>query len=81
MSFVELSASIATGIGIVIGIFTLIEKFSGAMGRWVQRQIEASKTARLVEYHLGPNGKTRPIHQRLMKLEEAHGIDCSDDEP
>lgn len=48
---------------------------------WVWRQIRLkvmdpiAKTQKLVEYHLGPNGKTKPIHRRLIALEKANGID------
>ena len=37
--------------------------------------VDASETGHLVRYHLGPNGTTRPIHERLRLLEEAHQIE------
>ena len=48
---------------------------------WAWRQIRRkvfepiAKTQRLVEYHLGPNGTTTPIHKRLIALEKAHQIE------
>lgn len=33
-----------------------------------------------VGYHLGPNGTTKPIHERLLTLEEAHGLPGPDAE-
>lgn len=52
---------------------------------WAWRQIRRNvmdpiaKTQKLVEYHLGPNGNTKPIHRRLIALEKANGIDGTDD--
>lgn len=48
---------------------------------WAWRQIRRkvfdpiAETQKLVEYHLGPNGKTTPIHVRLIALERAHNIE------
>ena len=48
---------------------------------WAWRQIrrkvfdQIAKTQKLVEYHLGPNGRTTPIHVRLDALEKAHNIE------
>lgn len=52
---------------------------------WAWRQIRRNvmdpiqKTQKLVEYHLGPNGRTKPIHRRLIALERANGIDPTDE--
>lgn len=53
---------------------------------WARRQIRRKvvepivRTEKLVAYHLGPNGNTKPIHKRLKSLEKANGIDPEDDE-
>jgi hypothetical protein len=48
---------------------TVVVPFS----EWTQRQVgaavAASDTAHLVEYHLGPNDGTKPVHARLAALE------------
>ena len=46
------------------------------VGRQVEELYEAIEDHRhYVLYHLGPNGKTKPIHQRLQDLERVHRID------
>lgn len=48
---------------------------------WAWRQIRRkvfdpiAKTHKLVEYHLGPDGRTTPIHVRLIALGKAHNIE------
>jgi hypothetical protein len=37
--------------------------------------VDASNTAHLVRHHLGPNGETTPMHQRMARLERAHDIE------
>lgn len=34
----------------------------------------------LVDYHLGPNDGTTPVHKRLIALEKAHDIEHDDTE-
>jgi hypothetical protein len=48
-----------------------------AAWRQIRRKVfdPIAKTQKLVEYHLGPNGKTTPIHVRLIALEHAHNIE------
>lgn len=41
----------------------------------VSAAVDASYTGKLVAYHLGPNGTTRPMHERLELLEAAHNIE------
>lgn len=46
------------------------------VGQQVEELHEAVEDHRqYVLYHLGPNGKTKPIHQRLQDLERVHHID------
>lgn len=46
------------------------------VGQQVEELYEAIEDHRhYVLYHLGPNGKTKPIHQRLQDLERVHRID------
>lgn len=41
------------------------------LARNVEDTLEsANETKHLVKYHLGPNGQTRPIHERLGTVEE-----------
>lgn len=48
-----------------------------AAWRQIRRKVfdPIAKTQKLVEYHLGPNGKTTPVHVRLIALEKAHSIE------
>lgn len=40
------------------------------------RIIETTEqSAKLIRYHLGPNGSTPPIHRRLAELERVHDIE------
>jgi hypothetical protein len=77
-TFLEFCAAAAVVVGLLIGIITLLEKLTGALGRWVEGRIDNSRTGRLVDYHLGPNGTTPAIHLRLRDLEQAHGIEDGD---
>lgn len=51
---------------------------AGPFGEWVKRTVADSPTGQLVAYHLGPNGETPPIHSRLRRLEQAHGIEADE---
>lgn len=79
-------------IGQTAGIITGVLVCATAVGKalrwffgWVRRGISAavdlSDTAHLVRFHLGPNGTTTPMHQRMSRLEEAHGIPDSTIQP
>lgn len=37
---------------------------------------EQAATHHLVQYHLGPNGDTKPLHRRVADIEKANGIDA-----
>lgn len=37
---------------------------------------ELAATRHLVQYHLGPNGKTKPMHRRVADIERANGIEA-----
>lgn len=47
---------------------------SEPLGSWfrehVAEAVEATPTAHLVDYHLGPNSGTTPLHQRIQTCEE-----------
>ena len=67
-------------------MFVLFEKITGSLGRWFERHFKESleptnerisDLAQQVEhadqynrFHLGPNGMTQPIHQRLQVVEK-----------
>jgi hypothetical protein len=67
-------------------MFVLFEKVTGSLGRWFERHFKESlhptnerisDLAGQVEhadaynrFHLGPNGVTTPIHQRLQVVEK-----------
>ena len=57
---------------LLVGLGVLV-----AAWRQIRRKVfdPIAKTQKLVEYHLGPNGKTTPIHVRLIALEHAHNIE------
>jgi hypothetical protein len=59
------------------------------IGRWLDRRHEESlgplvlsfeEHTEYVRYHLGPNGTTRPIHERIRRLEEVSGVPRQEDE-
>lgn len=54
-----------------------------AAWRQIRRKVfdPIAKTQKLVEYHLGPNGTTTPIHRRLSALEHAHNIEHDEVQP
>lgn len=75
----EIVVVIAVGVSAVIGAGYSIAKayrsVVAAMAEGVSRAVDHSDAGRLVKYHLGPNGTTPPIHQRIRRLEEAHNIE------
>lgn len=49
--------------------------FEGAVARATDDiRADLSKLKHITEYHLGPNGATTPVHERLKRLEEVHDI-------
>ena len=44
------------------------------VGRVVRRKVidPIAEQGHLIRYHLGPNGTTKPIHQRLQDIEQAN---------
>jgi len=91
MSFMELAAAVGVACGAAVGLFTLLEKITGAGSRWLAKGVEeGTRTLRedvndikeeqrehkhYLRYHLGPNGTTGPVHQRLADVEqEVRGI-------
>lgn len=83
LSILEVAGTITAVVTMLLATFALIDKLTGWMSGWVERRVE-SGTAGLkhdlqthkeyVGYHLGPNGETTPIHERLMALEHAAGV-------
>lgn len=72
MSTMEVAGVFTAVVTGLIGLFVLMEKITGALGRWFQRQFKAAAEPHnaYVAYHLGPNGDTTPIHIRLEHVEE-----------
>lgn len=69
---------IASGIIAVIGAGYSIHRALRSIRAWVRRiiaiakhefsdAVDTSKTGHLVTYHLGPNGTTTPMHQRVTE--------------
>ena len=87
MSFIELAAAVSVACGAAIGVFTLLEKITGAGSRWLARGVQAGvqplsaelehvkesvdEVKHLQRYHFGPNGNTRRIHERVEAIERA----------
>ena len=80
---VGIIGGVVVGMG---AMFVLFEKITGSLGRWFERHFKESleptnerisDLAQQVEhadtynrFHLGPNGVTTPIHQRLQVVEK-----------
>jgi hypothetical protein len=80
---VGIIGGVVVGMG---AMFVLFEKITGSLGRWFERHFKESlqpTNERLGElaaevkhadaynrFHLGPNGVTVPIHQRLQVVEK-----------
>ena len=54
--------------------------FFGWVRRGISAAVDLSDTAHLVSYHLGSNGTTTPIHERIRQLEIAHNIEVTEQE-
>lgn len=52
-------------------------QLSESFGGWMRDQVQEANAEHYeyVRYHLGPNGTTKPVHQRLCDVERAVGID------
>lgn len=51
----------------------LRKHLSASFGEWMQGQVQEANAEHYeyVRYHLGPNGATKPIHERLQTVERA----------
>lgn len=47
------------------------------VGEWVIRLVSSVTDPiwERIKYHLGTNGDTMPIHERIARLEQAHGLE------
>lgn len=74
-----LLVAIAGGVTVLFGASVCIGKFLKSLATVssdvISMAVDHSDTGKLVKYHLGPNGTTPPIHQRLRRLEEVHNIE------
>ena len=63
------------GVGWVFDMFigTPFRTIAGKLGAWFEERVRAANAEHheYVRYHLGPNGTTKPIHQRLTDVERA----------
>ena len=59
------------------------QQLSESLGDWFETRVQQANAEHheYVRYHLGPNGTTKPIHQRLCDLERAAGTVDPDDAP
>lgn len=78
----EWVAVIAAGTTAGVGFFALFEKVTGAMARWFQRQLSGSELAgqvaeikRVTVHHLGHNGDSPRLTDRVAALEVVHGLE------
>lgn len=87
MSFIELAAAVGVACGAAIGVFTLLEKITGAGSRWLARGVQAGvkplsdeladikvtveEVQHLQQYHMGPNGGSPRIHERVAAIERS----------
>jgi uncharacterized membrane protein YqgA involved in biofilm formation len=72
IDFVETMAGVGVVAGAVVGVMVLLEKVTGLLGRWVQRQVKdvIRPTEARVLHHLGENGTTVPMHHRMGEMEQ-----------
>lgn len=63
------------GFGWVFDLFigTPFRTIAARLGGWFEQRVQAANAEHYeyVRYHLGPNGTTKPIHQRLCDVERA----------
>lgn len=60
---------IAAGISAVIGAGYSIHRLFKSMVHGFSQAVDNSATGHLVRYHLGPNGTTKPMHERVGSIE------------
>lgn len=50
-------------------------QLSESVGEWLEVRVQSANAEHVeyVRYHLGPNGTTKPIHERLRTVEAAVG--------
>lgn len=67
----ETAAGVGAVIACILGVLALVEKVTGKLGSWVQRQVEhGTKDVRhLTEYHLGPNSGTEQLWRKVDRLQ------------
>jgi hypothetical protein len=71
----------------VVGAIYAVGRLSGSTMKWMWTGFESavkratddirddvSELKHLTKHHLGPNGTTTPMHKRMKRLEEVHGI-------
>ncbi len=53
------------------------QQLSESAGEWFEERVQSAHADHdeYVRYHLGPNGTTKPVHERLRSLEQASGTD------
>jgi hypothetical protein len=72
----------ASGVSAVIGAGYLVHRAIKSIRAWgaqtwdrlerlFSHAVDNSTTGHLVKYHLGPNGTTRPMHERVGSIEQA----------
>ena len=80
------AAVMAGAVTAIIGAGYAVHRALRSVRAWIERAwdraetafgkaVDASKTGHLVRYHLGPNGNTTPMHERMRRLEVAHDIE------
>lgn len=71
----------ASGVSGVIGAGYLVHRAYKSIRAWVAQTwdraerlfsnaVDSSATGHLVKYHLGPNGSTKPMHERVGSIEQ-----------
>lgn len=50
-------------------------QMSESLGEWFEERVQSANSDHVeyVRYHLGPNGTTTPVHERLKRLESSMG--------
>lgn len=83
----ELWIDIGQRAGIITGVLVCLAAVArgvkwlfGWARRGISAAVDLSDTAHLVSYHLGSNGTTTPIHERIRQLEIAHNIEVTEQE-
>lgn len=80
------AGKVAAAVTALIGCGYAIRRAVASIRAWVVSMVARTKeafsaavddsaTGHLVKYHLGPNGKTTPMHVRMARLEVVHDIE------